>query len=239
MSILTLCYYSASTPLKQGNNIEIVNEACIYVCTLIIGNFLNAALPLELSNILGWFLIGLICSNILLNITLTVVQSITQLIKNTRDRRALGHVTKILNKNQETRDRIIYNFGSKAKYYVQQQDEDDAIKFTRKWTDHRKWLKDAKVDFKDFPEEVKYQQLVKSYNLKQRAQIQRLEKSVELLAKSKTFEKIEDQKIKNRLRKCKNRDYIREQLNRPGLNNPKRRNNVETMIDKSKVLKLA
>ena len=71
-------------------------------------------------------------------------------------------------------------------------------------------MKKVKIDHSNYPEEAKFQSLVEKFNLQRKAQAQRLQLSMEYVAKKRTFETIEDRKIQTKLNRYKNRDYMRE-----------------------------
>ena len=61
------------------NWIEIYNEFTIYMCSNIMAVFLNVAMPQSLRGILGWCLIGFAGVSILVNMILTVWNSVTDM----------------------------------------------------------------------------------------------------------------------------------------------------------------
>ena len=68
----------ACHPLKSlaENRIEIFNEFTIYMCSNIMGVFLNVAMPTDLRMLLGYILMGFAGFNIVVNLGITVWGSI-------------------------------------------------------------------------------------------------------------------------------------------------------------------
>ena len=83
---MNMVYLISEQPLdtKRANQIEIFNEVCIVLCAHTVTTFLNAAIPIELRDDLGWQLIGISGINIIINLTITGVDSIIDVWKTRR-----------------------------------------------------------------------------------------------------------------------------------------------------------
>ena len=81
-STLNLAYMITAHPLKtkKENRIEIFNEFCIAISCHIMTTFLNIAMPLSLRDELGWFLMAIAGINILVNLILTMLISVKDII---------------------------------------------------------------------------------------------------------------------------------------------------------------
>lgn len=76
LSLGTLTYYAGSRPLKEGFWLEFNNEICIYFCSVLMANFLNARMPTYLADRLGWLFIGVLGANITVNLFFTIKDSV-------------------------------------------------------------------------------------------------------------------------------------------------------------------
>ena len=100
-SITNLAYMISCQPLKsaRANKVEIFNETIIYICCLIMSNFLNVAMPLDLRDLLGWILMGFASLNIVVNIGLTSQESLSDM----RRRSKLNKFTKRAQRTLQTK----------------------------------------------------------------------------------------------------------------------------------------
>ena len=82
MSVINCSYLTSSMPLqdKKVHKIEVFNEISIYVCSVFVTTMINVAIPRNLNNLLGWLLMGVATFNILVNLTLIVISSISDCI---------------------------------------------------------------------------------------------------------------------------------------------------------------
>jgi hypothetical protein len=70
MSLLELAYLTGHRPIADPTemNILILNEACVYLCTLCMGNLINIAYPDSIIELFCWLLVGLSSASILGNL---------------------------------------------------------------------------------------------------------------------------------------------------------------------------
>ena len=82
LSIINCSYLVAGRPLqdKKAQNIEIFNEMTIYVCSLFVTTLINVAIPLHFKDVLGWVIMGVATFNIVVNLALIIIGSISECI---------------------------------------------------------------------------------------------------------------------------------------------------------------
>lgn len=97
-------YLVDSRPLLNQNRLEIVNETIIYICTLMMFNFLNDNTPANISDYQGWILIAFAFLSLMINIVLSVYGQAVLLIyiaKDNWDKRKLQEKIKSRDNNSE------------------------------------------------------------------------------------------------------------------------------------------
>ena len=75
MSVINMNYIIGYRPLKNSNILELINEITIYLVILIMANFMNAAMPTQMADQMGWILIGIVGMNMFNNICITGFQT--------------------------------------------------------------------------------------------------------------------------------------------------------------------
>lgn len=94
---------------------------------------------------------------------------------------------------------------------------EQAILYCRSWVEERKWLAANKVNFNNFEEEQRFQEVVKKYNLFERAKAKHLSSVINKIATIRTLEIINN-KTKEQRRSI--RDLKLEKIKQI-FNNPK------------------
>ena len=85
LSFLNLLYLIDVKPLKKGNGYEIFNEVFIYICSMIMANMLDASINTSLNELRGWLMIGMSTSNLVINMVLTILSSLSDIYYSQRD----------------------------------------------------------------------------------------------------------------------------------------------------------
>lgn len=72
---------------NHANRIEIFNEICIIACSHIVNVFLNAAVPIDFRDNLGWALMAVAGFNIIVNLGITGYGSILDIYNDRKSKR--------------------------------------------------------------------------------------------------------------------------------------------------------
>jgi hypothetical protein len=82
-SQINSAYLIASKPMSnmKEQGVELFNELALLCTCYLITTILNIAIPLELSDMLGWIFIGVVTFTVFINIALTAQSSIDQLLR--------------------------------------------------------------------------------------------------------------------------------------------------------------
>lgn len=171
LSLANLLYIVNFRPLIIGNEIEIFNEICIYFSSVLLAWFVDVRTPETVQNGVGDCFIYVIGFNAIINIFLTVFDTLKNFFKIYSQKRA----DNILEKSEQlrvlNRKMIKDKIPEAAKYYEEQIEEENAIAYAKSWSKHRNWLIVKEIHFEDYPEEIEFQKLVKKFNLLEKARI--------------------------------------------------------------------
>ena len=155
LSFANIWYLTEAMPLKEENVYEIFNEVFIYICSLLMANMLDASLNSELNDLRGWVFIVMASTNLIINMTLTVYSSFKDIITSRKEAMYKKRAKRaIQNKLFELKSQS----GNKQEIQdlTDQLDLIEAIRTSRKWMKHRKWLIKNKVNFENFKEEIEF-----------------------------------------------------------------------------------
>jgi hypothetical protein len=86
LSFVSLCFLVVSKPLQKDNKYEVFNEVFIYLCTLIMTNMVDSNTSMTINNLRGWMLIVMASFNILVNITITALSSILDIVRSNQEK---------------------------------------------------------------------------------------------------------------------------------------------------------
>jgi hypothetical protein len=83
-STINFIYLVVTKPVEKSfnNKIEIFNEACILLCAHEINVLLDDSIPTNLKDTLGWVIMATAALNILVNLSIVIVNSIVDIFKN-------------------------------------------------------------------------------------------------------------------------------------------------------------
>lgn len=199
LSVINMNYIIGAKPLKNDNNIELMNEITIYLVALLMANFLNTRTPIYLADQLGWICIGIVISNMFINILITGFGILLMCLEKCRLHKAMKKFKKIESAKHENRKKLLKHFPEDAAFYRLQIDEEKAIKFIKSWHEQRQWLMAHKIDLSRFSEEKKYWEYISKFKMMPKAYIQRMNKSVKYLIVKQTHQQIMRQRIKANL----------------------------------------
>ena len=180
MSSIDVVYMVAFRPMhtKFDNGMDLFNEFCILIICHSMTLLLNVEYSAQLSDAIGWVMIGVVSLNIVSNLAVVVYRIVLAIMKTARKRLASKRVRIMLNKWEsidEIFDRNFYTLNddeTKVNLHV-------AIRFCRKWDPHRRWLIKMGINFTDFPEENKFQLYLARFDLVKQAKMQRLLRAVD------------------------------------------------------------
>lgn len=66
----------------KGNKYEVFNEINIYICILIMTDMTNSSENQQANDVRGWLLISVASFNLVINLMITVYQSVVYIFKN-------------------------------------------------------------------------------------------------------------------------------------------------------------
>jgi len=157
-STFNLIYTFSHKPMEgeRQNNVEIFNETCVVICTHLVNVLLNAAVPVEFRNELGWALMGVAIFNIVSNLCITVYDSVIDIIEQQRTKARFKAYIKIVNQKLINRKYMTTLEPGRFRNYEKEITIYDAVFFVRYWHPHRKWLLANGINIKDFEEEINY-----------------------------------------------------------------------------------
>lgn len=210
LSLMNMNYLIGTKPLRDANILELLNEMTIYIVVLMMCNFMNSAMPLQLADQLGWILIGVVACNMIINITVTCVNMLKSFISANSYILVEKKVKKLIAQNITNRVKLIKHFPEDTEYYRSQIKKEKALEYCRKWNEERRWLKASGIDFEHFPEEKQFQNYIKEFNFLPRAYLQRMNKSMKYLATKQTHEDLERRRIRSNFDKNMFKDEFTE-----------------------------
>jgi vacuolar-type H+-ATPase subunit I/STV1 len=84
LSFVNLWYLVDSKPLQKDNVLEVFNEAFVYLCCLIMTNMIDVSTIQSTNSLRGWMLIVMASSNLFVNLIITALQSVQDIVRKTR-----------------------------------------------------------------------------------------------------------------------------------------------------------
>lgn len=130
----------------RANQMEIINEGFIVLCSHFSAIFLNDAIPGGFKANLGLILIGIAGSSILINMCVTVYDTVVALIDSTRESRIEKTVNRILGRKLQNRRYLTTMSPGKFKNYEKEISLIEAINEVKKWHKDRTWLLKNGID---------------------------------------------------------------------------------------------
>lgn len=190
-------------PLEEGNENEIFNEAVIYLVCVLMMNFLNIAAPVDFRDKLGWVVIVIGGGNIMINMGLTVKQSLLDMIATRHRDKVIEDVKIKFEYTMKKRKNALKKYPEQLKELQEEMDLIEAVNYCRDWNPHRRWLLKNDVNIHDYPEEIKFQDYVAQHKMYEKAYAQRLKNALNFVAKEKTFQLSSSQRLMNKHRTIK------------------------------------
>ena len=158
MCLIQLIYMINVQPFQSQsmNYIETFNEMSIYLANLLVTCFLDPTHNMDFMNYIGWALIFNASLNILVNMLLLCATSIRDLCR-----------IIIYYHNKSQRDERIDQKADNFQVLIDQAPEEfddlktllhevEVRKFCFEWLPDRQWLRANKIEFDDYPNEIKF-----------------------------------------------------------------------------------
>lgn len=169
-------------------------------------------IPFKLQFRLGWALIGIISFNIVVNLGLTVVETVVSIYKGyKRNKLAKQKNQDIMNFFLQKR-KITEDENNTAEFVNLKYSDDfiKALEFCIEWKVHRTWLISNKVEIINFPEEVLYKRFYKKFKFKEEIKKMRLRQALAFAVHKKTANQL-GQKVLQ-ARKQERQDRVKKML---------------------------
>ena len=183
-STVNFIYIVNIRPLEdtKQNRIEKFNELTIMFCSHMYNIFLRGEGTIPFINGVGWTFMGAAVFNILGNLAVVVVESISDAGQKYVDWKFGKYKQQVRGDRKETREAIVQNAPGTVKTYEFELSLHEVLKKVKDWVPHRKWLVKNKVKFDDYPEEIEFQKLIVEYKLREKAEYGRISKSIARVA---------------------------------------------------------
>ena len=135
---------------------------------------------------MGWAMICFALTNVLVNLILagrsSIMLSYRDYVKKHHIKKSRQFVQKMLDNRQQLSEQYPERFPNFEIYFELQK----AAEFSKDWFVHKKWLVANKISFEEFNEENMFKQLVKKFDLLNRANKEHLESAIVKAALVKT-----------------------------------------------------
>ena len=186
LSTINLIYLIAHRPMegRLDNFIEVFNELCIVSCSHIVDVFLNAAVPVDFRDQLGWTLMAIAGLNIMVNLILTAYVSFRDMIDGRIAAKQSASYLELVNSKLMNRRHLTEIAPKQFPQYEQQLTIDEAIVCCRQWVPQRRWMLANGLKVDDLPEEVEFQKLVKDFKLMSKARNYKLSEGISFAAQA-------------------------------------------------------
>ena len=118
---------------KKANFIEIFNEFCILLATHEANVLLDESIPLKMKSLIGWTMIGTAMFNVLVNLSLTMVESCIGVVSNWKVKNTLKHVQKAMDAKLKNRRYLAKEYKGAFEGFDSELAVHEAILFNKKW----------------------------------------------------------------------------------------------------------